>query len=72
MSRPKKILVKMRSRDWADLDDLVELTGAPSRSEAMRRAVRDERDRLRRERDEREAARLSAEAICEQIGRRAS
>jgi hypothetical protein len=37
----------MSDRNWADLDELQELSGAPSLSETMRAAVRHHLERLR-------------------------
>jgi hypothetical protein len=66
--RPPIITIKMRPENWDDVDRLMMLTRAASRSDAMRRAVAAERERLEREQEEREAARLSAQAILERIG----
>lgn len=61
--RPAFIQVPMRPRDWQDLDGLVELSGAPSLSEAMRAAVRAELRRLRREEHERVIAERDARRL---------
>lgn len=47
--RPAYLQVPMRPRDWDELDELVELSGAPNMSEAMRASVRSVLWRLKRE-----------------------